>query len=166
MVFKVRDRLGFLRPGARQAPPVSAAMSGESSPTIRGFSQKVFAPYHQSFENLKVAGDQARVERAFRPAFAIGPYFASAAEVMDLSGGSRFLFSLTDAGLKARSNRVSITCQRDLRPCGNQAQRGITDVRGRWCCVFGGRTQCASQKSSLKNSCRLLVARGQTCPLS
>src|SRR5271165_714011 len=35
---------------------------------------------------------QARVERAFRLAFASATYFASAAEVIDLSGGSGFLF--------------------------------------------------------------------------
>src|SRR5271166_7083681 len=39
----------------------------------------------------------------------------------------------------------SVTCRRDLRTCGKQARRSITEVRGEDCCVFDGSTQCVGQ---------------------
>jgi len=59
---------------------------------------------------------------------------------------------------RTRTGKPNITSKRDLCTYGDKARRGISDVGGRSCCVFGGRAQCASRESSLKNGRQWSVA--------
>ncbi len=42
------------------------------------------------------------------------------------------------AGARFRSHVPLVTCKRDLRTCPYVARRGISELRGGGCCVFGG----------------------------
>jgi hypothetical protein len=62
---------------------------------------------------------------------------------------SPHLFSLL--WVESESFLVTGICDEDA--CHRAPRRAITEVRGRSCCVFVGRTQCAGRESSLKSSC-------------